>query len=319
MGWQGPGNTEAFLASPDCQVVAACDIDANHLQAAVKKINDAYGNEDCKGYHDYRELLARDDIDAVMIAVPDHWHEIVATEAARRKKDIYGEKPLAHTIAEQQSIVRAVQENKIIWQMGSWQRSVPMFHKAAEIVRNGLIGDGDPCRSRPAGRQRGFRRRRARRHWQSLACQGAKRGQPGADCVRARRPGICWSPILPRNWTTRCGSAHRRWSRTSGLAPTNPGAGTTTPAAANFWTGSAIIATLRTGASISINTGPLEVEGSGELPPRQRGVEHRAEVPVRIEVSARRHHDDCRRLSRHQDGREVDWHRRLGMGRSRRI
>ena len=109
MGWQGPGNTQNFLASQDCQVVAACDIDANHLQAAIKMINDTYGTEDCKGYHDYRELLARDDIDAVMIAVPDHWHEIVATEAARRKKDIYGEKPLAHTIAEQQSIVRAVQ------------------------------------------------------------------------------------------------------------------------------------------------------------------------------------------------------------------
>lgn len=140
MGWQGPGNTENLLSLPDCQVVAACDIDAMHLQAAVKKINEAYGNEDCKGYHDYRELLAREDIDAVMIAVPDHWHEIVATEAARRKKDIYGEKPLAHTIAEQQSIVRAVQQNKIVWQMGSWQRSVPMFHKAAEIVRNGLIG-----------------------------------------------------------------------------------------------------------------------------------------------------------------------------------
>src|SRR4051812_25278842 len=140
MGWQGPGNTEAFLTLSDCQVVAACDIDANHLQGAVKKINDAYGNQDCKGYHDYRELLAREDIDAVMIAVPDHWHELVATEAARRKKDVYGEKPLAHTIAEQQSIVRAVQQNQIVWQMGSWQRSVPMFHKAAEIVRNGLIG-----------------------------------------------------------------------------------------------------------------------------------------------------------------------------------
>jgi predicted dehydrogenase len=140
MGWQGPGNTQSFLASSDCQVVAACDIDANHLQAALKMVNDAYGNEDCKGYHDYRELLAREDIDAVMIAVPDHWHEIVATEAARHKKDIYGEKPLGHTLAEQQSIVRAVRENKIIWQMGSWQRSVPTFHKAAEIVRNGLIG-----------------------------------------------------------------------------------------------------------------------------------------------------------------------------------
>jgi predicted dehydrogenase len=140
MGWQGPGNTKAFLASDDCQVVAACDIDNDHLQAAVKMINDSYGTEDCKGYHDYRELLAREDIDAVMIAVPDHWHEIVATEAARRKKDIYSEKPLAHTVAEQQSIVRAVEANNIIWQMGSWQRSVPNFHKAAEIVRNGLIG-----------------------------------------------------------------------------------------------------------------------------------------------------------------------------------
>lgn len=140
MGWQGTGNTQSFLASEDCQVVAACDIDATHLKSALKMINDNYGNEDCKGYHDYRELLARDDIDAVMIAVPDHWHEIVSTEAARRKKDIYGEKPLARTIAEQQSIVRAVQQNNIIWQMGSWQRSVPTFHKAAEIVRNGLIG-----------------------------------------------------------------------------------------------------------------------------------------------------------------------------------
>jgi predicted dehydrogenase len=141
MGWQGPANTDAFLTLSDCQVIAACDIDSNHLAAAVKKVNDAYGNDDCKGYHDYRELLAREDIDAVMIAVPDHWHEIVATEAARRKKDIYAEKPLAHTIAEQQSIVRAVQENQVVWQMGSWQRSVAMFHKAAEIVRNGLIGD----------------------------------------------------------------------------------------------------------------------------------------------------------------------------------
>jgi len=140
MGMQGPGDTKGFLASDDCRVIAACDIDATHLQDAVKMINDNYGNEDCKGYHDYRELLAREDIDAVMIAVPDHWHEIVATEAARRKKDVYSEKPLAHTIAEQQSIVRAVKENGIIWQMGSWQRSEPTFHKAAEIVRNGLIG-----------------------------------------------------------------------------------------------------------------------------------------------------------------------------------
>jgi predicted dehydrogenase len=75
-----------------------------------------------------------------MIAVPDHWHALVAVEAARRGKDIYGEKPLARTIAEQQAIVQAVRRHDRIWQTGSWQRSVGTFHKAAEIVRNGLIG-----------------------------------------------------------------------------------------------------------------------------------------------------------------------------------
>ena len=140
MGWQGPANTQSFLAETDCQVVAACDLDANHLQDAVNLVNDHYQTKDCKGYHDYHELLAREDIDAVMIAVPDHWHELVATEAARHRKDVYGEKPLAKTVAEQQAIVLAVEKNKIIWQTGSWQRSVPTFHKAAEIVRNGLIG-----------------------------------------------------------------------------------------------------------------------------------------------------------------------------------
>jgi predicted dehydrogenase len=140
-GWQGPSNTKALLNLPDCQVVAACDLDKNHLADAVKTVNDHYKNSDCRAYHDYRELLARDDIDAVMLAVPDHWHALVAVEAARRKKDIYGEKPLAKTVAEQQAIVAAVQKNGCIWQMGSWQRSVANFHKAAEIVRNGLIGE----------------------------------------------------------------------------------------------------------------------------------------------------------------------------------
>ena len=136
----GPGNTNAFLNMPDCQVVAACDLDKNHLEAALNTINGHYKNKDCKSYHDYREMMARDDIDAVMLAVPDHWHALTATEAARQSKDIYGEKPLARTIAEQQAIVKAVQKNNVIWQTGSWQRSVSNFHKAAEIVRNGMIG-----------------------------------------------------------------------------------------------------------------------------------------------------------------------------------
>src|SRR6266850_1411909 len=142
VGWgmMGPGNTKGLMAEKDCQVVAACDLDSRPLQKAAGTINKHYGNSDCKAYHDYRELMARKDIDAVMLAVPDSWHALIATEAARNKKDIYGEKPLARTIAEQQAIVKAVQKNKRIWQTGSWQRSQAPFRKAAEIVRNGLIG-----------------------------------------------------------------------------------------------------------------------------------------------------------------------------------
>ena len=142
IGWgmQGPHNAKNFLALDDCQIIAACDLDKTRLQDAVKTINEHYENKDCAAYHDYREMFARGDINAVMIAVPDHWHEIIATEAARRKFDIFGEKPLAKTIAEQQAIVRSVQENKVIWQTGSWQRSQAVFRKAAEIVRGGLIG-----------------------------------------------------------------------------------------------------------------------------------------------------------------------------------
>jgi len=142
IGWgmQGPDNTKNFLAEENCRVVAACDLDKNHLKSAVDTVNEHYGNKDCASFHDYRELLARKDIDAVMIAVPDHWHALAYTEAARQKKDIYGEKPLAKTVAEQQAIVRAVQQNKVIWQTGSWRRSQPSYRRAAEIVRNGLIG-----------------------------------------------------------------------------------------------------------------------------------------------------------------------------------
>jgi len=142
VGWgmQGPHNTRMLMAEKDCQVVAACDLDQRPLKQAVDTINKNYGNTDCKAYKDFREMFARKDIDAVMLAIPDHWHAIASIEACKEKKDIFGEKPLARTIVEQQAIVKAVQKNKRIWQTGSWQRSGADFHKAAEIVRNGLIG-----------------------------------------------------------------------------------------------------------------------------------------------------------------------------------
>jgi predicted dehydrogenase len=142
VGWgmQGPSNTMKFIDQPDAQVVAVCDVDKKHLETGVNAVNKRYNNQDCKGYHDFREMFARTDIDAVMLAVPDTWHAIIAIAAAQAKKDIWGEKPLARTIKEQQAIVRAVQKNNIIWQTGSWQRSETNFRVGPELVVNGLIG-----------------------------------------------------------------------------------------------------------------------------------------------------------------------------------
>jgi len=140
VGWQGGGNLDNFLSLEDCQVVAICDVDARHKQEAIDKVNARYGNNDCKGYKDYREVLVRKDIDAVCISTPDHWHAIIAIAAANAGKDIFCEKPLSHRLGEGIAMVDAVQKNKRIWQTGSWQRSVASFRWAVELVQNGYIG-----------------------------------------------------------------------------------------------------------------------------------------------------------------------------------
>ena len=140
VGWQGGGNLDSLLALSDCRVVAICDVDAAHLQEAVQKVNARYGNQDCKGYKDFRELIARDDIDAVAISTPDHWHAIQAIAAAKAGKDIFCEKPLSHRLGEGIAMVDAVAKKNLIWQTGSWQRSQATFRWAAELVQNGYLG-----------------------------------------------------------------------------------------------------------------------------------------------------------------------------------
>jgi predicted dehydrogenase len=140
VGWQGGSNLGAFLAEDMCRVVAICDVDEGHLKGAIDKVNKRYGNQDCKGYKDFRELLARKDIDAVCISTPDHWHSIPAIAAANAGKDIFCEKPLSHTLNEGIAMVQAVQKNNRIWQTGSWQRSQGQFRWAAQMVQNGFIG-----------------------------------------------------------------------------------------------------------------------------------------------------------------------------------
>lgn len=139
-GWMGTDNLRSFLNEPDAKIAAVCDIDKNHLNNARDIVNKKYGNTDCAAYHDFRELIVRDDIDAVSLAPPDHWHAIVAIAAARAGKDIYGEKPLSYSLTEGRAMCNAVKQHSRIWQTGSWQRSQPHFRYACELVRNGLIG-----------------------------------------------------------------------------------------------------------------------------------------------------------------------------------
>ncbi len=140
VGGQGNGNLGGFLGDPRCQVVAVNDVDRDHRQRTQQRVNEAYGNQDCAAYADFRELVARDDIDVISLATPDHWHAIPAILAARSGKDIYGEKPFSHDLREGRAMVDAVTQYGRIWQTGSWQRSTGDFRTACELVRNGRIG-----------------------------------------------------------------------------------------------------------------------------------------------------------------------------------
>ena len=140
VGSMGNGHIGEFTRIPEAQLVAVCDVDGQHLAAAKARVDKAYENQDCATYRAFQEVLARRDIDAVSIALPDHWHGIAAVLAARAGKDIYGEKPLAHNFAEGLAICEEVRKHGRAWQTGSWQRSRPQFHRACELVRNGRIG-----------------------------------------------------------------------------------------------------------------------------------------------------------------------------------
>ena len=139
-GMQGIPNMRAFLQKDEVRWVAVCDLDTEHLKQAKDIVDQHYGNTACATYHDFRELFARGDLDAVSIAVPDHWHAILSISAARAGLDIYGEKPFSHSLAEGRAMCDAVKRYGRVWQTGSWQRSVDNFHRACELVRNGRIG-----------------------------------------------------------------------------------------------------------------------------------------------------------------------------------
>ncbi len=141
VGSQGTGDMRGFLSKESqVQMVAVCDVDEGHLDRAKQIVNEKYGNSNCKAYKDFRELIGRGDLDAVQLALPDHWHAIPAVAAARAGLDIHGQKPLARSIREGRAICKAVHRYSRVWQTGSQQRSNYKFRRACELVRNGRIG-----------------------------------------------------------------------------------------------------------------------------------------------------------------------------------
>ena len=140
VGEQGNGVLGNFLNQSDAQVVAVCDVDKGRRDRTVQHVDQHYQKKGCAAYNDFRELLARDDIDAVLIATPDHWHVLCATAAAKAGKDMYMEKPLGLNVAEGQALQATVYRYGTVFQFGTQQRSSVQFRQACELVCNGRIG-----------------------------------------------------------------------------------------------------------------------------------------------------------------------------------
>jgi predicted dehydrogenase len=139
-GPQGQGVMKGFLAEEATRVVAVCDVKTDQRLMARELVDGHYQDRSCATHVDFRDVLARPDVDAVIVATPDHWHVLVAIAAVRAGKDVYLEKPMGLSVAEDQALRAAVRETGRVFQFGTQQRSSAFFRRACEIVRNGRIG-----------------------------------------------------------------------------------------------------------------------------------------------------------------------------------
>jgi predicted dehydrogenase len=141
VGSMGGGHVRGFLKMPDVRYVAVCDVRKEHLERSKTAVDQHYGDLTCAGFTDFRELLARPDIDAVVIAPGERWHPLIGIAAARSGKHMYCEKPLSVTLAEGLALREAVKKYGVVFQFGTQQRSSHNYRLTAELVRNGYIGD----------------------------------------------------------------------------------------------------------------------------------------------------------------------------------
>jgi predicted dehydrogenase len=140
-------NLQPFLESPDCVVAAVCDVDAWRLEQGLKAVQSFYAAKQrsgqdtrCRGYKDFRDIIARSDIDAVFISTPDHWHVPMALAAVKAGKDVSLEKPITRYVNEGRLLADLVARQKRVFRVDSEFRSLEPFHRAAELVRNGRLG-----------------------------------------------------------------------------------------------------------------------------------------------------------------------------------
>lgn len=141
MGHMMGGHFSRMLSDRSAQVLAVCDVQQSLREAARDKANAQYGNTDCACYNEHERIVERTDIDACFVATPDHWHVPIALDAVRSGKDVYVEKPMSLTVREGRILSNAVRRHGAVLQVGSQQRSSDDFPQAAEIVRNGWIGN----------------------------------------------------------------------------------------------------------------------------------------------------------------------------------
>jgi len=132
-------NVKNFLSNADAQAVAVCDVDPVNRDASRDMVNKKYGNNDCATYSDFRDVLARNDIDAVMISTPDHWHVPISIAAAKAGKDIECEKPTL-TVREGRMLCETMKRYGRVFQWSTEDRSVDVYLRMCELVRNGRIG-----------------------------------------------------------------------------------------------------------------------------------------------------------------------------------
>lgn len=156
MGGIGIGNRGAyvldcFLHEPGVQFVAVCDVRAARRQAVKRMVDNFYKNQDCRTYIDLRELLARPDLDAVLIATGPNWHGLASILAAEAGKDVYCEKPCTKTIAESLALAQTFRRTGRVFQAGTQRRSLPNFAFAVELARRGRLGKLTTLHAHPGG------------------------------------------------------------------------------------------------------------------------------------------------------------------------